>query len=233
MSNEKSIKDSKIFNFYRWSVIILGIAVIVFSFYRFDILAADYSYFLFSIFTLVFASRIVVKIPRVKGFVSVSDTFIFLSILLFGGEAGIMLATADAIIPSYKLAKTRITFLFNVAVFALATFATVWILRLIFGSLRNLSEKEFSSEYVVAICLMAFIQYAVNSGLGRDRRRTPGKNNRSGRCGGKIFFGLLMTYFAGASAAGIIAKMIGFSESMLFWRPLRSLPLFTLPTRPI
>ena len=208
MSNEKPIKDSKVFKSYRWSVIVLGIAVILFSFYRFDFLKASYSYFLFSIFTLVFASRIVVKIPRVKGFVSVSDTFIFLSILLFGGEAGIMLSTADAVIPSYKLAKTRVTFLFNIAVFAVATFATVWIPRLIFGSLTKLSEREFSSDYVIAICLMAFVQYIFNSGLiatGVALRA----NITIWQMWRENFLWTSITYFAGASAAGIIAKLIG------------------------
>src|SRR5688572_7699039 len=165
MSQEKPFNDSKILQSYRWLIVALGSVALLISLARLDLRELGFSFVFFSIITLVFASRIVVQIPRVKGFISVSDTFIFLSILLFGGEAGILLAVADAFLPAYKLSKTRLTLLFNISVFAVSTFAAVWIPRLILGPLKGLSEQEFTSEYVVAICLMGFIQYVFNSGL--------------------------------------------------------------------
>ena len=215
MSNEKTVHQNKLLQTYQWSVIVLGGVVILCSFYRFDFANAGYSYLLFGLFTLLFASRIVVQIPRVKGFISVSDTLIFLSILLYGGEAGILLATADAIVPSYKLAKTRTTLLFNVSVFAVATFATVWVLRLFFGTLKELIHNDIGSEYIIAICLMGFTQYIFNSGLiaagvALRAKKTIWQMWREN------FLWSSITFFAGASSAGIIAKMIGYISIYAF-----------------
>lgn len=208
MANENINNKSKTLEIYRWSIIFLGIAVILFTLYRFDFAEAGYPYLFFSLFTIIFASRIVVQIPGVKGFISVSDTFIFLSILLFGGEAGILLATADAILPSFKMSKTRITLLFNITGFAVATFATVWIPRLIFDTQIDLFSNEISSEYIISICLMGITQYVFNSGIvaigvALRAKKTIWQTWR------EHFLWTSITYFAGASAAGIIVKMIG------------------------
>src|ERR1044071_5717706 len=90
---------------------------------------------LISVLTVAFGSRVVVQIPRVKGQISVSDIFIFLALLLFGGEAAILLAAADACFSTCtrRVAKTLRTAAFNTAVYVLSTFVTVWVLRIFFG----------------------------------------------------------------------------------------------------
>lgn len=192
---------------YSWVVIIAGLALVVSAVVRTDFASLGVSYIVFSLVTLLFASRIVVPIPRVKGHISVSDTLIFLSILLFGGEAGILLSTADAIPASRRHTKKLSTLLFNVAVFAVSTSVNVWLLRLIFGTIPALAHKEFTGEYVAAICLMGSFQYIANSSLvaiavalraGKPVWRMWKEN----------FLWTSVTYFAGASAAGIIAKVV-------------------------
>jgi diguanylate cyclase (GGDEF)-like protein/PAS domain S-box-containing protein len=194
---------------YRLSVVFFGLAALILTVFRLNFADLSYSYIVFGFITLAFASRIVVQIPRVKGHISVTDTFIFLSIFLYGGEAGILLSTLDAVFSSYKLAKTKLTLFFNIAVFALATFINVWMLRFFFGSMPDLlAQKDFTSEYIAAVCLMGLVQYVVNSGLIAVavalRAEKPiwqmWKEN---------FLWTSITYFAGASAAGIIAKLVG------------------------
>jgi diguanylate cyclase (GGDEF)-like protein/PAS domain S-box-containing protein len=193
---------------YRLSIVFVGFVALVITAAHVDVQLFSFSYLIFSVITLAFASRIVVKIPLVKGHVSVSDTFIFLSIFLYGGEAGIILATLDAVFSSFKLAKTKLTLFFNIAVFASATFVTVWTLRLFFGSLPDLSKNELNSDFIVAVCLMGLIQYALNSGLVAVavalREEKP-----IWQMWRENFLWTSITYFAGASAAGIIAKLIG------------------------
>ena len=207
MSQDKSVQDNRLLNIYRWSVILLGAAALVKTLLDVDFSSLGYSYIIFAATTIVLASRITVQIPRTKGHISVSDTFIFLSILLYGGEAGILLATADAIAPAYKLAKTRTTLAFNIAVFAIATSATVWSNRFIFGTLKDYGQGQFTSKYIAVLCMMGLVQYIVNSGLIATgvalRAKKPiwqmWKDN---------FLWTSITYFAGVSAAGIIAKLI-------------------------
>jgi len=153
MSDQLNVKKINLLEVYRCSIIALGAAAFVFTLFKTDVAQLDFKYLFFVIITVGFASRIVVKIPKVKGHISVSDTFIFLSILLFGGEAGIILASIDAAAASHKVAKTRLTLFFNIAVFTLATFITVWILRFFYHSLQALTQKDFSSDCLYAYCI--------------------------------------------------------------------------------
>ncbi len=198
-------QNSAITNIFCWSVIVTGALLFVFAIITADFASLGYSYLLFSVLTLIFASRIVVAIPGVKGHISVSDTLIFLSILIFGGEAGVILSTVDAIPASFKLTKRPVTLLFNISVFAVSTSFTVAVLRLIFGSIFSLTKDEFTGEYVIAICLMGLFQYFANSSLvailvALRARRSIWQTWRDN------FLWTSITYFAGASAAGIIAK---------------------------
>ncbi len=163
---------------------------------------------LVTVLTLAFGSRVVVQIPRVKGQISVSDIFIFLALLLFGGEAAILLAAADACFSTCtrRVAKTMLTAAFNTAVYVLSTFVTVWVLRLFFGEPIGLPLGD-QSRYIIAVCVMALVQYVLNSGLVAI-----GVALKAGQPVWQMwrqnFLWTSLTYFAGASAAGIIAKLI-------------------------
>src|SRR5438034_11279992 len=93
----------------------------------------DVRFLLLALATVLIGPRLSIQIPRVKAHISVSDTFVFLSLLLFGGEAAILLATAEALCASLRIGCRVRTYLFNAAVMACATFLTVWTLRLLFG----------------------------------------------------------------------------------------------------
>jgi diguanylate cyclase (GGDEF)-like protein/PAS domain S-box-containing protein len=213
------------------SVTALGAAALAWTVYRSNLVELGVSYLIFSLVTLLFASRIQVQIPLVKSHISVSDTFVFLAILLYGGEAGIMLAAADAFFASRKVAKNPITLSYNVAVFTLSTFVTVYSLRFFFGPLRNVGGSQFTTEFIGVICMMGLIQYVMNSGLVAIavalRAKRPiwemWKEN---------FLWTSITYFAGASAAGIIDKLINHFGIFAFLAvtPIVAIVYFTYTT---
>jgi diguanylate cyclase (GGDEF)-like protein/PAS domain S-box-containing protein len=231
MTKENAGNNSRKLEFYRPTVVVLGMAAVIAAISRLNFLELGFTYLIYGIVMVAFASRIIVKIPRVKGFVSVSDTFVFLSIFLFGGDAGILLATVDAIPGSMKMAKTRLTMLFNIAVFAVSTTINVWVLRMFFGGLMDLARVEFNTEYIVAVCLMGLIQYAANSGLIAIGVALRSKANiwQTWR---ENFLWTSITYFAGASAAGIIAKLIGVIGIYAFLAaaPIAAVMYFTYST---
>ena len=206
MNTANKFDASKLFML---SVTAAGLAALAFTVSRVNTADLGESYVIFSMVTLLVASRIHVQIPGLKSHISISDTFVFLAMLLYGGEAGIILAAADGLFSSRKVTKKPITFSFNVAVFTLSTFVTVFVIRLFFGQLRDLSRSEFTPEYVGVICLMGLLQYAMNSGLVAIavalRAKKPiwqmWKDN---------FLWTSITYFAGALAAGIIDKLISY-----------------------
>ena len=50
-------------------------------------------------------SRLTVKIPRINGEITVADSLIFLIMLLYGGEAAILLAAVEAVCSSLRVSR--------------------------------------------------------------------------------------------------------------------------------
>ncbi|HYP01338.1 MAG TPA: EAL domain-containing protein [Pyrinomonadaceae bacterium] len=192
---------------YMWTVIAVGTAACLFTLLHLRCNELGLRFILLALITLGLGSRIVVQIPKVKGKISVSDTFILLTILLFGGEAAILLAAADAFTSSLRITKHRLIVAFNTSVFVCSTFITVWTLRFLFGPVEKLSAEGYTSKFITALCVMAFVQYVTNSGLV-----AVGVALKAAQPLWKMwrenFLWTSITYFAGASAAGIIAKLV-------------------------
>src|SRR5207253_7211459 len=118
-----------------------------------------------------------------------------------------LLATTEALCGSLRISTKVRTHFFNAAVMACATFLTVWTLRLCFGETITWHDV-YSSNSLIALCVMAVVQYlgnsiliATGSALKADEPVWPTWR--------KNFLWTSITYLAGASAAGIIARFIG------------------------
>ncbi|HEX8188043.1 MAG TPA: EAL domain-containing protein [Pyrinomonadaceae bacterium] len=191
---------------YLWAVITLGAAACAYMLTRLHPSHLGMRFLLIGLVTLAFGSRVYVKIPRTRGMVSVSDTFIFLAMLLFGGEAAVLLAAGDGFVSSLRITKKKTVMCFNAGVAACSTFMTVVALWVGFGDIQQLPLGE-QSHYIPAVCAMALVSYVVNSGLV-----AAGVALRSGvpvwQMWRQNFLWTSITYFAGASSAGIIVKLI-------------------------
>jgi diguanylate cyclase (GGDEF)-like protein/PAS domain S-box-containing protein len=164
-------------------------------------------FLLLAVITLTIGSHITVKIPRLDSHVSVSDTFLLLSILLCGGEAAVLLAALDGLSSTLRLSRRPQIYMANIAVTALSTSVTVWALRMCFGPLEGVATGA-TPVFVTALCVMAAVQYAVNSGLVAT-----GMALKTGRglwqTWRKYYLWTSITYFVGGVAAGLIVKLIG------------------------
>ena len=198
---------SRINQIYVWFIIAVGAGVVAFSIAHFTRDQLDVRFLLLALITVMIGPRLSIPIPRVKAHISVSDTFIFLSLLLFGGEAAIFLATAEALCASVRIGSKTRTNLFNASVMACATFITVWTLRLAFGDALHVHDF-YSSNYLVLLCTMAVVQYLGNSLLiaASAALKSAEPIWQSWRTN---FLWTSITYVAGSCAAGIIARFIG------------------------
>lgn len=183
-----------------------GAAVLLFSLREFPGSQLDVRFLLMALATVIIGPRLSIQIPRVQAHISVSDTFIFLTLLLFGGEAAIILATAEAICSSVRISKQVSTHFFNAAATAVSTFLTVWTLRIIFGETVTWQDS-YSTNHLVAISAMAIVQYASNSLLVAASSALKSETSIwvTWR---KSFLWTSITYFAGASAAALIARFV-------------------------
>src|ERR1043165_1306707 len=202
------MERQRLTNLYMWLIVMSGIMVLLFSVRRFPLERIDLPFLLLSIMTIALSSTLAVRIPYVTGRITVSDTFIFLTMLLYGGEPAIMLAAVDGLCATLQISRKPRTILFNSAVMAISTFFTVWVLRLSFGPVVSLARSGYSANFLVAVCLMALVQYLANSGLIAIEKSS--KTHQPLWSTWKRFYlWTSITYFAGASAAGIIAKLVG------------------------
>jgi diguanylate cyclase (GGDEF)-like protein/PAS domain S-box-containing protein len=201
------LSRERINQFYLWSIVAVGAVAAVFSAKHLPLERIDVRFLFLAVATVMIGPRLSIQIPRVKAHISVSDTFVFLSLLLFGGEAAVLLATAEALCSSLRISHKTQTHLFNAGVMACATSLTVWTLRLSFGETVSWHEN-YSPNYLEALCVMAVVQYVGNSVLVAvsSALKSGDKVWVSWR---KNFLWTSITYLAGASAAGIIARFIG------------------------
>ena len=180
----------------------------------------DLRFLLLAAMTLTIGSRVSIQIPRVCGHISVSDTFIFLTILLFGGDAGVVLATLDGLLTSLRISKKTSTRLFNAAVMAFSTFATAECVRYLFGDIVALTGAAYSPLFFLATCVMALVQYVVNSGTvaigGAFKFNEPFWESWR-----RKYLWTSLTYITGASAAAVLAKLISVAG---FYAILGALP---------
>lgn len=190
-----------------WSIAAAGALVSGVCAYRLmTVSQVDLRFGFLVLITIIIGSRITVQIPKAKGHISVSDTFIFLTMLMFGGEAAVLLAGIEAFTATVRFNKRPIVGLFNAGVMSFSTGLTAAISHLAFGPLTKLPEGS-SHNLVVALCVMALLQYGLNSGmvavsaalkLDQPLWATWRAN----------FLWTSITYFAGASTAGCIARAI-------------------------
>src|SRR5215813_10562489 len=138
---------------YMWGVITLGVGLFGYSIYRAYPFGFDLKFLVLAVLTIGVGSHIVVQIPGFKSNVSVTDTAIFLVMLLFGGEAAIVLGGVEAYVSSLRITSKPLTRLFNASAMVCSTFVTVWTVRLCFGDIALLSRGEYSSKLIIATCL--------------------------------------------------------------------------------
>lgn len=106
---------------YMWSLIIAGAAITLGSVYTLRFSNLDTG-FVFLCFMVMASSLIAIKIPRVSGRITVADTFVFLTLLLYGGAAAIVVSALEGIAATLIISKRPRTILFNSAILATSTF---------------------------------------------------------------------------------------------------------------
>ncbi len=208
---------------YMWSLVIAGAAIVLVSLYELRFVDLDAQFFFLCLMVMA-SSLIAIKIPRVSGRITVADTFVFLTLLLYGGAPAIVVSALEGVAATLIISKRPRTILFNSAILAMSTFFTVTVLSLVFGASREIVDHRFSQTFFYAISLMALVQYAANTSLIAIEKAS--KIKESTWYTWKTFYlWTSVTYFAGASAAGIIAILI---KTYSFYAVVATVPIILI-----
>ena len=201
--NNKSLAKT-----YMWITVGVGGFVYLLAAYKVNLSSMDLRFMVLAILTIVFSSRITIEIPQFRSKISVSDTFIFLTILLYGWKAAVLLAATEALFSSLQFARKPLTILFNWACASWSTIATYGAIYFLVGDPVALNQGPLSAKFLACVAIMALGQYVSNSGLvaicGALKAGKPIWETWKTH-----YLWTSITYFAGASAAALIAKLVG------------------------
>jgi signal transduction histidine kinase/ActR/RegA family two-component response regulator len=208
---------------YTWSLVTTGAAITLVSMFYLPFDKLD-GRFVFLCLMVVASSLIAIPIPRVSGRITVADTFIFLGMLMYGGAAAIVLSALEGVAVTVNISKRPKVFLLNSAILASSTFVTSTVLNLSFGPPADLVPEGFSSTFLYAVCVMGFAQYIANTIL-ISIEKAPKIQESVWNTWRTYYLWTSVTYFAGASAAGIIAILI---HKHGFWAVVATAPIILI-----
>ena len=205
-ATEQLNETQRVATTYQWLIIGLGALLFLSEMPRLPMARIDFRFLLIATLTLVVSSRVAVKIPRVNTSVTISDTFIFLAILLYGGEAAVLLAAGDGLMSGARAGKKVRTILFSAAVMVCSTSVSVQAILAISGPPTQLIHQIFP-VMAAGIGAMALAHYFVNTGLvaiGMAFKH----DQKFWQMWSKNCHWASVTYFTGAIVAGFIATRI-------------------------
>src|SRR5215203_950706 len=157
---------NSISNFYKFSIATLGGLCFVLSFFRLKDGTLSWTFALLFAFTILIAPRMSITLPRSKYILNFSDSIIFLTFLLFGGEAAIFIATVEML--AFCLLHKSVSFklsliLTNISIACLSTSLTFYIW-LLFQQILELN-LTFSSttNLITSLGILALSQFFFTS----------------------------------------------------------------------
>jgi diguanylate cyclase (GGDEF)-like protein len=190
----------KLITTYTWAVILLGGVVTLAAAIRMPWASLGLRFLLLALITVVISARFSVRIPRANTNVTVSDSFVFLVMLLCGGPASILVAATEGFTSGRRISKTPTTILFNSAVMACSTSFTVVAL-----SLLGVDPHASLATTAIAVSVMALVQYLSNTTLVGVLLAFKA-NTRFWSTWKAHYLWTSITYFGGAAAAGVIFR---------------------------
>jgi signal transduction histidine kinase/ActR/RegA family two-component response regulator len=202
-----AMNKKRILEYYIRLVVVAGALALVYCVARLPASHLDMKFALLAVLTIFFSARFAISIPNYSGHLSISDTFIFLIMLLYGGEAAALVGAAEGAYTSLPYRQKPRTVAFNGSVMAVTTLLSATVLRLSFGTVTLLPGTSNLRNFLAAVCIMATVQYVVNSGLAAVFTALR-RGQSIGHIWGKYYLWSSITYLASASAAGIIARLV-------------------------
>jgi putative nucleotidyltransferase with HDIG domain len=165
-------------------------------------------WFVLAALTLLTGS-ITIKLPSIPATISVSETFVFTSVLLFGTAAGTITVTLDALIISLWLRRSGLEFhklLFNTTAPALSIWIAAQLFFLVTGFRPLTQQSTAVAALLPGLLLFALVYFLLNSWLmaivvsfeGSSRPFDVWREN---------FLWLSLSFFSGASVALLLVSV--------------------------
>lgn len=204
------------FKIYKSIIVCLGLLAFVIGVINIERSLLDWRFAFFAIFTLFVASRINLNLPRSSVVLCFSDSMIFLAFLLFGGKEAIFISMLEMlgtclILRHQGIRFDLLTFLFNIASSVLSTTITyqIWLLS------ANLINYDFQNRNTASLLsslgILALSQFVTNSIFASVFHSLKSGGSFWGKWKNDGFT-ISITQIAGAMIAGVVYKLVTFTD---------------------
>lgn len=190
---------------YVLSVSAVGLSIAVYSLAQLVVQQVSVQWLILAALTLLTGS-FTVRIPRINARLSVSDTFVFASVLLFGPAAGTITVLLDALIISLRLEqpfRKPFHIIFNVSLAALSTWVSAQMFFVFAGIPPYSVQHTPLSHILLPLFLFTLTYFLVNSWLVTVALALE-QGKRAYPIWRENFLWLGVNYFGGASVAGLL-----------------------------
>src|SRR5262245_32026555 len=203
MTSKQNFTDAK--ELYLASVVLVGSAVVLHSLLELHNSPVGYEWFILAGLTLLSGS-FTVKVPTIPARLSVSETFVFTAVLLFGPAAATMVVALDSLVISlwiFRSSRRAERVLFNFAAPAIA----VWIAAQAFYGIAGIQPLAFAPRpifgLVFPLLILAVLYFLLNSWLIAIAVSLE-QHGSAFRVWRRNFLWLSLNHFSGASVAALL-----------------------------
>src|SRR5262245_31903720 len=203
MTSKQNFTDAR--HLYLAAVVLAGLAVVLHSLHDLFVRPVRYDWFILAGLTLLSGS-FTVKVPTIPARLSVSETFVFAAVLLFGPAAATMVVALDSLVISlwiFRKSRRAERVLFNLAAPAVA----VWIAANVFYSIAQVPPLAQESRSIIGlvfpILVLAVLYFIFNcwlfsAAVALEQRSSVFVVWR------RNFLWLSVNFFSGASVAALL-----------------------------
>jgi diguanylate cyclase (GGDEF)-like protein len=205
---------------YKFGIILLGLATLAFAVLSIPIGSISLGFVGVLLFAILVAPRMTLTLPRSKFFLSFSDSVVFFSFLLYGGETAIVVAFIETFANCYYLKKKggleyRWFQLFNASLTALVVgivFAVYSLTSRAYGGGGGLTDTR---NLIIALGILSITHFLASSLLVSFYRRIKSDADSLWEIWKKECLSTSMAQLTGAGIAGVIFKLINYADPIV------------------
>jgi diguanylate cyclase (GGDEF)-like protein/putative nucleotidyltransferase with HDIG domain len=157
-SSERSTNTATLFTM---TVTVVGLMVFAYSAFSLAFQAISFEWVLLGVVTLLFISRVDAGITRAGTTITLSETFIYVTALLYGAHAAVVLAGLEIAVRALGSKERRPTLLFNSAAVSLSIFVSSAAVTFVCGAPRALAADNL--RLIIAAVMLAVVHSLLHS----------------------------------------------------------------------
>jgi diguanylate cyclase (GGDEF)-like protein len=213
-------RKEKITNLYLWSIVPPGILALTYSIYVFPLEKISAGLIAFSVLIVFFSSYLRIQLPRTKIYLTIFDTLIILSLLIYGGAVSVLLVALESGFASFNLRRKGSdieikTFCLNVSIAVLSVFFASLVSKFIFTEPEKIVETGNNTDFIGLLIMLTLSLFVINS-VGVSASVAIKSSKTLWQAWNEYSLNALVMYMSGAIVAGISVKAMRQIDIFLF-----------------